>query len=189
MSGTSEAEAVARLRSPNASFELPHANRYRHVFLGVLHSSVKSPFLFEKPPLLSASLSSACTHSFLALRQPIDSPSLVHSSKNIGGVPLFFPFWNHASTTPVQSRRPSAGRAQTRTSRFGRTPSRPTNLLQSHPYAVCAYNLPGITSLRKTTRGEGLVATIQPIDHSAHPTLLSPVKYRKFPNSRGVASD
>src|SRR5579863_7684972 len=72
--------------------------------------SVNSPSFFEQHPhkwhlrtRANPFLSTACTHLFFTPPQPVDSKQLPHSSKNIGGIPLFVPFRNSSRTKPRKS--------------------------------------------------------------------------------------
>src|SRR5579872_1774283 len=130
----------------------------------MLHSSVKSASRFEQAFPLNASLSFACTHLFSPLRQPIDSQPLAYSFKNIGGVPLFVPFWNASARKPNQSPRGSSVRLeclnaenpaaypQSQQTFYNHILARPAraNYLESHSYA-------------KTPRGVGLAPPLVPL--------------------------
>ena len=56
-------------------------------------------------PPASPTKSAPCALPNLEYSQPPDSSTLIHSSKNIGGIPLFFPFRNplHSHSCPVRT--------------------------------------------------------------------------------------
>src|SRR5262245_11653510 len=64
------------------------------------------PEFFEQPLRKTPAFSAACTYSFPATFQHIDSTPLPHSSENIGGIPLFRPISELALTrhSPSQTR-------------------------------------------------------------------------------------
>ena len=69
-------------------------------------------------PPASPTKSAPCALPNLEYSQPPDSSTLIHSSKNIGGIPLFFPFRNplHSHSCPVRTPLhlpPSTGETQT----------------------------------------------------------------------------